>query len=90
MHIFLTTHDVENLFVCLLAILKQRVGFPDSSVGKESSCNEGDPGSIPESGRSARERIAAPPPHSSILGASLGAILYTENRELSIQVLCSF
>ena len=25
--------------------------FPHSSVGKESSCNEGDPGSIPGSGR---------------------------------------
>ena len=27
-------------------------GFPDSSVGKESACKAGDPGSIPESGRS--------------------------------------
>ena len=25
--------------------------FPDSSVGKESTCNAGDPGLIPESGR---------------------------------------
>ena len=25
--------------------------FPDSSVGKESGCNEGDPGLIPGSGR---------------------------------------
>ena len=25
-------------------------GFPDSSVGKESTCNAGDPGSIPGSG----------------------------------------
>ena len=29
--------------------------FPDSSVGKESSCNAGDPGSIPGSERSAGE-----------------------------------
>ena len=28
------------------------VGFPDSSVGKESACNAGDPGLIPGSGRS--------------------------------------
>ena len=28
-------------------------GFPDSSVGKESTCNAGDPGSIPGLGRSA-------------------------------------
>ena len=30
-------------------------GFPDSSVGKEFTCNAGDPGSIPGLGRSARE-----------------------------------
>ena len=30
-------------------------GLPDSSVGKESTCNAGDPGSIPESGRSTGE-----------------------------------
>ena len=29
--------------------------FPVSSVGKESTCNAGDPGSIPGSGRSAGE-----------------------------------
>ena len=31
--------------------------FPDSSVGKESPCNAGDPGSIPGSGRSTGEGI---------------------------------
>ena len=31
------------------------MGFPGNSVGKESSCNAGDPGSIPGSGRSAGE-----------------------------------
>ena len=31
------------------------MGFPDSSVGKESTCNAGDPGSIPMSGRSTGE-----------------------------------
>ena len=30
-------------------------GFPDSSVGKEPTCNAGDPGSIPGSGRSSGE-----------------------------------
>ena len=34
--------------------------FPDSSVGKESSCNAGDPGSVPGSGRSAEEGIGYP------------------------------
>ena len=33
------------------------LGFPDSLVGKESACNEGDPGSIPGSGRSPGEGI---------------------------------
>ena len=35
-------------------------GFPDSSVGKESACNAGDPGSIPGSERSAGEGIGYP------------------------------
>ena len=35
-------------------------GFPHSSVGKESACNAGDPGSIRRSGRSAGEGIGYP------------------------------
>ena len=35
-------------------------GFPDSSVGKESACNAGDPSSIPGFGRSAGEGIGYP------------------------------
>ena len=35
-------------------------GFPGSSVGKESACNTGDPGSIPGSGRSSGEGIGYP------------------------------
>ena len=35
-------------------------GFPDSSVGKESTCNAGDPGSISGSGRSAGEGKSYP------------------------------
>ena len=36
------------------------LGFPDSSVGKDSTCNAGDPGLIPGSGRSPGEGIAYP------------------------------
>ena len=36
------------------------MGFPDSSVGKESACNVGDPGSIPGLERSAGEGIGYP------------------------------
>ena len=35
-------------------------GFPGSSAGKKSTCNAGDPGSIPGSGRSTREKIGSP------------------------------
>ena len=36
------------------------LGFPDSSVGKESACNAGDPSSIPGSGRSTGEGVGYP------------------------------
>ena len=35
-------------------------GFPDSSVGKESTCNSGEPSSIPGSGRFAGEGTGYP------------------------------
>ena len=35
-------------------------GFPNSSVGEESTCNAGDPCLIPGSGRSAGEGIGYP------------------------------
>ena len=37
-------------------------GFPDGSVGKESTCNAGDPGSIPWVGKIcwSRDRLHAP------------------------------
>ena len=37
--------------------LKLSYGFPCSSVGKESTCNAGDSGSIPGSGKSSGEGI---------------------------------
>ena len=43
--------------------------FPHSSVGRESTCNGGDPGSIPGSGRSLEKGYAT---QSSILGLSYG------------------
>ena len=36
------------------------MGFPCSLAGKESTCNAGDPGSIPGSGRSPGEEIDYP------------------------------
>ena len=40
--------------------LQTCLGFPDSSVGKESACNAGDPGLIPGLGRSTGEGIGDP------------------------------
>ena len=37
------------------------LGFPGSSAGKESTCNAGDPDSIPGLGRCAREEIGFTP-----------------------------
>ena len=41
-------------------VLMSSLGFPDSSVGKESACNAGDSGSVPGTGRSAGEGIGYP------------------------------
>ena len=46
------------------------MGVPDSSVGKESACNTGDPGSIPGSGDPLEEGQAT---HSSILELPCGS-----------------
>ena len=42
------------------------LGFPDSSIGKESTCSAGDPGSIPGSGRSSGEGIGYPLQYSGL------------------------
>ena len=41
-------------------------GFPDSSVGKESACNAGDPGLIAGAGRSAGEGKSYPLQYSTL------------------------
>ena len=46
-------------------------GFPHSLVGKESTCNAGDSGSIPGSGRSPGEGIGYPFQYSWALVARL-------------------
>ena len=49
--------------------------FPDSSVGKESTCDAGDSGSIPGSGRSPGEGIGYPLQYSG-LENSMDCIVY--------------
>ena len=46
--------------VSVVKNLPTNMGFPDSSVGKESACNARDPGLIPGSGRSPGEGIGYP------------------------------
>ena len=41
-------------------------GFPDTSVGKESACNAGDPGLIPGLGRSPGEGKGYPLQYSGL------------------------
>ena len=51
----------------------EHMGFPDSLVGKESTCNPGDPGLIPGWGRSSGEGIGYPLQYSwASLVAQLG------------------
>ena len=67
---------------CLLACKNRGMGFPDSSVGKESTCNAGDPGWIPGLGRSPGEGIGYPLQYSWVslvtqLGKNLPAMAET-------------
>ena len=66
------------------------LGFPDSSVGKESTCNAEDPGSIPGSGRSPGEGIGYPLQYSwaslvAQLVKNLPAMLETWVRSLGLE-----
>ena len=56
----MSDQTVMIILVVLCMVNFQSRGFPDSSAGKESTCNTGDPGSIPGSGRSAGEGIGYP------------------------------
>ena len=49
-----------------LTLPKERGGFPDNSVGKESACNSGDPSLIPGSGRSPGEGKSYPFQYSGL------------------------
>ena len=47
-------------------VQKSIKGFPGGSAGKESTCNAGDLGSIPELGRSSGERKGYPLQYSGL------------------------
>ena len=60
-----------QLFIILYIIITLHIlGFPHSSVGKESTCNAGDPGLIPGLGRSTGEGIGYPHQYSCLFLAA--------------------
>ena len=62
---------MELIEIIYLEANTVEMGFPDSSVGKESSCNAGDPSSIPGSGRYSGEEIGYPLQYWASLVAQL-------------------
>ena len=50
----------KNVKIVGIMLPKFKLGFPHGSVGKESTCNAGDPGSIPGSGRFTGEGTGYP------------------------------
>ena len=59
---------VTEQAMCLLLVLgaEKAKGFPCGSVGKESTCNVGDLGSIPRLGRSLGEEKGYPLQYSGL------------------------
>ena len=64
MEICIYTIHISTYTDC--AVLCCLLGFPDSSVGKESACNAGDPSLIPGSGRSPGEGKRYPLQYSGL------------------------
>ena len=66
------------------------LGFPDSSAGKESTCNARDPGSIPGSGRSAGEGKGHPLQYSGLENSTDNCPTFASLFLLIIDLLNSF
>ena len=60
------------------------MGFPDSSVGKESACNAGDPGSIPGLGRSLGEGKGYPLQYSGLENSMDGIVRGVTKSEIRL------
>ena len=52
--------------ICMFKVIIHPMGFPGGSDGKESTCNAGDLGLIPGSGRSPGGSQGNPPQYSSM------------------------
>ena len=66
----------------MLSNIPTILGFPESSVGKESACNAGDPGSIPGLGRSLGEGKGHPLQYSD-LENSMDCIVHGVEKSLT-------
>ena len=58
------TYMLDSVLVIISESRHSTLGFPCSSAGKESTCNAGDPGSIPGLGRSPGEEVGYPVQYS--------------------------
>ena len=56
----------KHLYLILKVVFLISLSYSDSSAGKESTCNAGDPGSIPGLGRSPGEGISYPLQYSGL------------------------
>ena len=66
------------------------MGFLDSSVGKESTCNAGDPSSIPGSGRSPGEGIGYPLQHFGLENSTDGIVHGRKELDTTERILLHF
>ena len=64
--LFKKIRDTKGASHAKMGTIKDRKGFPRSSVGKESPCNAGDPGLIPGLGRSTGEGKGYPLQYSGL------------------------
>ena len=58
-------HRLESILLGEISTTSD-MDFPDSSIGKESTCNAGDPGSIPRSERSCGKGKGYPHQYSGL------------------------
>ena len=63
----------QSLYTCMCMYTHTHTHSVFGSDGKESACNAGDPGLIPGSGRSPRDRNGNPLQHSGLQNSNRGA-----------------
>ena len=74
---------IKYTYFNITVVLYYILGFPHSSVGKESPCNAGDLGSIPGMGRSSGEGNGHPPQYSCLENPMDGGSLWATVHEVT-------